>query len=301
YTHTPMADWGLDYRTALYHYPYLPWTFLFSLPFSLGSNAALGWFDERCVYLLLFALMLGMVLHLAQTPSAKLGLLMVLGLNPIMGSDVIFGQNDSFVLFWIVCAFWLANMREPHRVLSSAAFALACASKPTAWFLAPFYFVYAMRDAHIGIPRPWSAVRRLLLFAVVFLLIVLPFALWDPYNFYDDVWAWSAGTSPTAYQIRGWGLSNLVLALNLVPTRLAYFPFWIPELIVSLPLLVLMLRRQWLDNTLANVAWHGGILLFAFAFASRFLNENYLGFIVALLALGTCLDARDPMPHAQLA
>ncbi len=287
YTHTPMADWGLDYKSALYHYPYLPWTFLFSLPFFVVSSATLGWFDERFVYLILFALMLLMAVRLAPTPTSKLALVMLLGLNPIMGSDVIFGQNDSFVLFWIVAALFVAQ--QPHRfarVTSLALFALACASKPTAWFLAPFYFVFTLRDELFDLRRASSIVRRLLPFVFVFLLIVLPFALWDPYNFYDDVWAWSAGTSPTAYQIRGWGLSNFVLALNLVPSRLAYFPFWIPEVIVSLPLLVLMLRRQLRENTLTNAAWHGGILLFAFAFASRFLNENYLGFIVSLLALG---------------
>src|SRR5438105_910195 len=145
YTQTPMADWGLDYKTALYHYPYLPWTFLFSLPFFLASNAMLGWFDERFVYLLLFALMLLIAVRLAPTPMSKLVLLMVLGLNPIMGSDVIFGQNDSFVLFWIVAALWLARRgwtdvgRAAHgsayRLLAGVAFALACASKPTAWFL----------------------------------------------------------------------------------------------------------------------------------------------------------------------
>jgi len=34
YVDTPMAEWGFsEYRTALYLYPYLPWTFVFSAPF----------------------------------------------------------------------------------------------------------------------------------------------------------------------------------------------------------------------------------------------------------------------------
>ncbi len=299
YTHTPMADWGLDYKTALYHFPYLPWTFLFSLPFFLTCNAAIGWFDERVVYLLLFVLTLLMAARLAP-PPANLALVMLLGLNPIMGSDVIFGQNDSFVLFWLVAAFWLANRGQSYQALSAVAFALACASKPTAWFLAPFYFLYLVRDV------PWRTrparlmLSRLAPFAAVFAVIVLPFVFWDPYNFYDDVWAWSAGTSPTAYQIRGWGLSNLVLALDWVPSRLGYFPFWVPELIVSVPLFLITLRRQWRENTLANVAWHGALLFFAYAYVSRFLNENYLGFVVALLALGVLMCAPDLLPSGTL-
>jgi len=223
----------------------------------------------------------------------------VLGLNPIMGSDVIFGQNDSFVLFWLVAALWAGSRnRSAVQGLSPVFFALACASKPTAWFLAPFFLLYwAGEGAGIQTGLAPAApfrhlLRRLAPLVIIFAIVVVPFVLWDPYNFYDDVWAWSAGTSPTAYQIRGWGLSNFVLGLNLVPSRVAYFPFWIPEALVSVPLLLILLRRQWLDNTLANVAWHGGVLLFAYAYVSRFLNENYLGFILGLLAVGVLMADR---------
>src|SRR5262249_948632 len=142
YTQTPMAQWGLDYKTALYHYPYLPWTFLFSLPFFLVSNAALGWFDQRLVYLILFSLTLLMAARLTTNPMARLSLVMILGLNPIMGSDLIFGQNDAFVLCWIIAALFAA--RQPTgwaRAAALALFALACASKPTAWFVAPFFLL----------------------------------------------------------------------------------------------------------------------------------------------------------------
>jgi hypothetical protein len=300
YTQTPMAQWGLDPRTALYHYPYLPWTFLFSLPFYLVSHATLGWYDQRFVYLLLFILMLLIAPRLADGRMESLILTMTLGLNPIMGSDVIFGQNDSFVLFWLILALYLSHWelviskwRISRGVLSLIGFALACASKPTAWFCAPFFFAYMLRaTGHIVSAKQLPITNyllRLSSFCIPFLLIVLPFFLWDPYHFYDDVWAWSAGTSPTAYQIRGWGLANFVLAFNWVSSRLDYFPFWIPELIVCAPLLVVLLRRQWRENTIAHIAWHGALLLFAYAFTSRFFNENYLGFIVGLLAVGACM------------
>ncbi len=42
YVDTPMAEWGFsEYRTALYHYPYLPWTFVFSVPF-LSTRSSSG-------------------------------------------------------------------------------------------------------------------------------------------------------------------------------------------------------------------------------------------------------------------
>jgi hypothetical protein len=40
------------------------------------------------------------------------------------------------------------------------------------------------------------------------------------------------------------------------------------------------------QNTLANACWHYAIFLFAFFYSSRFLNENYLGYLLAFLALG---------------
>jgi hypothetical protein len=303
YLDTPMAAWGTEYRTALYHYPYLPWTFVFSAPFCVLSRALLGWYDQRFVYLALFALTLVLAGRLAGERRDQLGAVMVVGLNPILASDVIFGQNDSFVLFWIVLALWLlgrpaaAGAGAPlARALSAVAFGLACASKPTAWFMAPFWLLYLARDRwpaggegearRASIPGLLAAMaRRAWPLALVVVLVVGPWFVWDPAAMYDDVWRWSAGTAQAPYQIRGWGLSNFVLALGLVQDRLAYFPFWIPELLVGAPLLALLLWRQARRNRLPAVAYHYVALLFGFSYASRFLNENYLGYMLALLAL----------------
>jgi hypothetical protein len=301
YVNTPMAEWGLDYKTALYHYPYLPWTFLFSAPFYLVSQAMLGWYDQRFVYLLLFVITLLLIPRLAQKRADKLGLVMVLGLNPIMGIDVIFGQNDSFVLFWIVLALWLLQLsrekgedRERGVVLSILSFGLACASKPTAWFLAPFYFLYLLRgeDISLGNLRALAMplLRRVIPPLVIFAVLVLPFAVWDWGALVDDVWGWGSGTAKVPYQIRGWGFANFILALGLVESKLDYFPFWIPELFICLPLLLFLLWKQVRTNTLGAVFYGYSALMFVFFYFSRFLNENYLGFILAFVALAYCAD-----------
>jgi hypothetical protein len=301
YLDTPMALWGTEYRTALYHFPYLPWTFLFSAPFYLSSQAALGWFDQRFVYLLLFAVTLALAQSLARRPVDKLGVVMVIGLNPILASDVIFGQNDSFVLFWIVLAIWLLRLGETRGkgwvgAFSAAALGLACASKPTAWFLVPFWALYLLRDEwevdegrlrrlHEGKRWLGTLVRRAWPLAVVFVLVVGPWFVWDPAAMLDDIWRWSAGVADAPYQIRGWGLSNFVLAFNLVPDRLAYWPFWIPEILIVTPILIALLWRQTRHNTLGAVSYHYVLLLVAFFYVSRFLNENYLGYLLAVFAL----------------
>ncbi len=300
YTATPMAEWGFGrYRTALYHYPYLPWTFVFSAPFYLVGQA-LGFYDQRLVYLLLLAVALALAPHLAQGERNQLALVACLGLNPIMALDVLFGVNDSFGLCWII--FSLVSWRQwqtqsvapPHNRralwLSALCFGLACASKPTAWFFAPFYAVLLLQEQRIE----WRSLPSLLLnllqrvwpAGAAFALLLLPYLVWDASALYDDVWRWSSGQGETGYQIWGWGASNFVLALGLVADRFAQWPFWRLEIVLALPLLLWLLYRQKQANTLANSCWHYAVFLFAFFYGSRFLNENYLGYMLAFLAIG---------------
>ena len=273
-------------------------------------------------------------------------LVMLIGLNPIMGSDLIYGQNDSFVLAWIVLSLWLwgrgqaqdvgppegstpdlskttrskgspaphlQRAAEPALSLSkgagvsrgsrgwirgsAAAFGLACASKPTAWFLAPFYvLLLAGGDTTDLWRRPGAWLRRAWRAGwpavVVTVLIVGPYLVWDAAAMFDDVWRWSSGTSPTAYQIWGWGASNLILALGWVQSRFDYWPFWLPQLLLGVPLMAGLLWRQMRDNHLARALWSYGLFLFAFFFVSRFLNENYLGYVLAFLVLGMLVETK---------
>lgn len=304
YLDTPMAEWGIsEFRTALYHYPYLPWTFLFSAPFRLFSDAAIGWYDQRFVYLILFGMTLLLLPGLAHRRMHKLLSVMVIGLNPLLGSDLIYGQNDSFVLAWLVLSLWLWRRGRKSRAgrgwtwAAAAAYGLACASKPTAWFLAPFLLVWAAGGDASDVwrhPVAWlkRAVRAGWPALAITALIIGPYALWNPAAMVDDVWAWANGTSATAYQIWGWGASNLLLAFDGVTSRFAYWPFWLPQLLIAFPLMLALLWRQARDNSTGRALWNYGLLLFVFFFVSRFMNENYLGYILAVLAVGA-LTADD--------
>ncbi len=314
YVETAMAQWGInEYRTALYHYPYLPWTFVFSAPFYLLSQAKLGFFDERLVYLLLFALTLLLAQSLARERRHKLLVVMLVGLNPIMAEDVIFGLNDSFVFFWIALAIWLAQKAAHSRTtdggraaiylpLASTALGLACASKPTAWFLLPFWFLYLLRDEWGDRLLPsfetWKNLLLLLwkrawpLF-VTFLLLILPWFLWDPDAMYDDVWRWSAGQGETGYQIWGWGASNYVLSFALIRDRFAYWPFIIPQAIIGLPLLWYLLQRQRGRNTIGVMLYSYVVFLLVFFYLSRFMQPNYLGFLAGGMVLAWFLSIEE--------
>jgi hypothetical protein len=313
YTETPMAEWGFSaYRTALYHYPYLPWTFLFSAPFYLLGQAA-GGYDQRLVYLLLMALALALAPRLMRDERRQLALVALLALNPVMALDLIFGQNDAFVLAWVLLALVAWQRGRTRREAGAGGtwallgagvlYGLACASKPTAWFFAPFFALLladgappggtlrtTARALALGALRLWPA-------AVTALLLLLPYIVWDAWALYDDVWRWSSGQGETGYQIWGWGGSNFVLAAGWVRDRFALWPFWLTEVLLAGPLLLWFLGRQARDNTLSNAALHYGLFLLAFFYASRFLNENYLGYILAFLALGAVADPGAQTPE----
>jgi len=308
YVDTPMAEWGYaDYRTALYHYPYLPWTFIFSSPFHLLSQGLIGWFDERIVYLFLFVLVLILIPKLVRQPQLQLIALAVIGLNPILGVSLIFGENDLFVLAWIVLGVWLVQSGQDQAsstrlLLGSAAVGLACASKPTAWFLLPFWLLYLLRD-HWGpqLLRPrapagellQTLLRRAWSLPVVLLLVIGPWFVWSPEAMYDDVWRWSSGQGSSGYQIWGWGASNYVLGFGLVSDRFDYWPFIIPGALVTLPLLWFLLRRQAQTNTLGVMLYGYVVLLLPFFYLSRFLQPNYLGYMLGLLALAMTVTEPD--------
>ena len=304
YTNTPMAEWGFSrFRTALYHYPYLPWTFIASAPFYLAGRA-IGFYDQRWLYMLLMTIALFLSSRLAIDRRAKLALVAILALNPLMALDLIFGQNDAFVLSWLLFSlvswhYWKMR-RDTGRALrwplwaSAIAFGLACASKPTAWFLAPFYGMLLAYDHIQQNDVTWTSLLRAVpsMFRrgwpalAAFLILVGPYALWDGYALYDDVWRWSSGKGDSGYQIWGWGASNFVLGFGLVTDRFDQWPFWLTEILVALPLLIWFVRRQQRVPSLSNACWHYSVLLFAFFYTSRFLNENYLGYILAFLAIG---------------
>jgi hypothetical protein len=311
YVETPMAEWGFsEYRTALYHYPYLPWTFVFSAPFYLLGQA-LGFYDQRMVYLLLLAIALALAPTLTTGQRSRRALVAILAFNPIMALDVVFGQNDVFVLAWLIFALaawqrWdTARVSAPARArrfywMAWVCFGLACASKPTAWFFAPYFGLLMMRGRLTPAMRlaEWPRViLRTVLAAWPALLtlgiLVGPYLIWDWYALYEDVWRWSSGQGETGYQIWGWGASNFVLGLGLVEDRFGQWPFQLVQLLLSVPLLAWFLHRQQKANTLSNACWHYGLWLFVFFYAGRFLNENYLGYILAFLAIGILARGQD--------
>ena len=304
YINTPMAEWGISrYRTALYHYPYLPWTFLVSAPFyALGQ--ALGFYDQRLVYALLWIVALALVPRLTRWGTAQAGPGGAAGAQPDHGA----GRHlrpERYVRVELdrALASLLADLVRRRTVwqgsptLGTGGVVVVVRArlrlKADGLVLCAILRPAAARRSQPGracLGRTWApaaaAAQARAPALLVFAVIVGPYLIWDAGAMYDDIWRWSSGQGDTGYQIWGWGASNFVLALGWVADRFGQWPFWLVEVLIAVPLLAWFLWRQLQENTLANACWHYGLLLFGFFYVSRFLNENYLGYLLAFLAIG---------------
>ncbi|MEM7539718.1 MAG: hypothetical protein AAF639_46610 [Chloroflexota bacterium] len=291
-------------------YPDLPWTYLFSTPFYLVGQA-LGFYDQRIVYLLLIAIALVLVSSLLPKDQSQYRLILtaLLGLNPLMIQDMWFGENTSFVLCWLIFALvvWKHGDRlkqakrsstMPWLIFSSVLFGLACASHPIAWFIAPFYGYLLIRTHHdrvpgtiwatcVGIIRdvPALIVRMLPAFAAL-MLILAPYLVWDGSALYNDVLSWHIGQGNTVSPNSGWGAGNFMLATGWNPNRLNVWSFWTIELLITILLLSWFVYRQKQKNTLSNACWYYSLLLLPIFYISPFFSENYLGYILYFFMIG---------------
>ena len=275
---------GLTVNPALEHFTYLPLTFLLPAPWQalLGSS-----FDLRYVHLIFFLLMLIVATRLTQNPQKRLLLVMALGLNPLFVGPLVEGRNDVMVLSWLI--FTWALLQRGKITASAITLALACGTKHPAVVFVPFYFVYLSQRG------TWrERVRRVqkpfLIWAGLTALIIMPWFLMNPGAFLDDTVSYLNGTSAVSYPISGFSFGMLLVSLGVLPSNMAQFPFGVLQIALGLPAAFWLLRRQWREPNLPAAIAGCAILLFIAQFFSRIFNDNYLGLIIAIMAVATLMD-----------
>jgi glycosyl transferase family 87 len=157
------------------HFPYLPGMAAFGLPRALDGRTPLA--DARVWFALvtLAALALAVAARGLRTgPGALLRCTQVLLILPTGALFLATGGDDIPVLGLMLASVTLLN--RGRGAASGLLAGLAACLKQTAWPMLPFLFLAAGRDR-----------RR---FAVpligLLLVLVLPFALWDPAAFVED-------------------------------------------------------------------------------------------------------------------
>ncbi len=270
----------------LYHYVYLPFTFLIGVPFYLLFSQW-GLYDHRLVYLLLYTLTLLLLTQLSRNQHRKLLLLIVVGLNFLFVFHFVDGRNDIAILVWMVLATVL--LAQKHVRWASLALGLALATKHQAWFFLPFFMAYtAIRPFSKETLYYW--LKNLWPMALVVLLLIGPFFFWNPGAFFQDTIGYIIGLSEYSFPIRGIGFSHLLVATGLLPSYEASFPFIVFSLLFGVPAMIWGIRRQWQNNSLSNMWLAFACFAFTFQFFSRFFNDNYFVFIVIALCIAAFTD-----------
>lgn len=283
YTQTPMAYWPFYFglspqdNPALFYLPYFPFSFVAPLPFYLVFQAGVGFFDLRMYHLILFVGLFCLLFQLSPTWNRKLGLAILVGLNPLFVQTFIEGRNDVVVLWWLVLAFYLL---QRHRItLASIALGLACVVKATAWFAVPFFLTHLWFNGFRS-PRFWLT-RVLIPILIVGMILVVPFVVWDVRAFVEDALLFQS----SMYQISGQGFSRLLLETGIVPNERAAFPFVLLQFLLGLPVLLALWYWQAQHPTLQRALVAVTVLGFVIGYAGRAFADNHIGFVLALAFL----------------
>lgn len=294
YTQTPLADWsggtifGMQ-NPALFHVIALPGHIILSTILQVPLHAVFGFFDERFLYLLAYFVSLFVVSRIGRTGAEKLRWVILIGLNPLIVPYLVDGRNDILV-FSLLATAWLLFQRNRRR-WGIAIFALACCVKLFAWLFLPF--VVAMLIGRARGASLWQRFRSLLpeagIFAGITTLIILPFLIWNPSAFIDDIIRYANGTSVTSYPINGIGWSSFLVMFGVVKNTTDYYPFWIGQAIVTIPLLVLLLPRLIKRPSVGLMVISGTFTLVVFVWFARFFNDNYVGLFALLGITGLAL------------
>jgi uncharacterized membrane protein len=204
----------------------------------------------------------------------------LLAFHPAMLPYTLEGRSDIFMYSFLFVGFYL--LYKNKSILAGIPLALAFAVKQSAWPLFPFYALYLFSKTK-SIKK---TVLNMVPFALIFLLCVLPFYMWDQKAFLDSTIGYLNGSVAHSYPVSGYGLGAVLLEFNIIKDKFAYYPFDIWQLVIGIPVLLgllLYLRRQVSVQRLI-IAY--GIFLFVYWYFSRYFNNSHLAYISMILLSG---------------
>lgn len=269
---------------AVEHLVYLPGLLLLSMPFQSMVTALVGFYDQRLLYLLAFISLIFLLPAIVTKPTHKLALIVGICLNPWFSLPVSVGMNDVVVVCGLLISAIFLHKRHPNA--AAILFGLTCTVKQSAWLVAPF-FLLALFLAAPPAKRRRQTSTAVALIALVMILIIGPFALWDLPAFVDDTFAYASGSASSLnYPIRGYTLGRLLIVFGVIESEAATYPFWQWQLLLGLPAFGLCLYYQCKRRTLAAMFLAASFFIFTLGFVSRFFQDNYVGFVMTLAFLG---------------
>ncbi len=285
YFGTPLENWHYSetaVNPALYHFVMMPWYLLFSLPFYFISISVLGFFDGRMPLYFLFVFLLILAWKLLKSGGEKRHLfLLLLAFNPASLGYFLEGRSDIFAFAFLFWAFFL--LKKERYLLAGIPLALAFATKQSVWPIFPFYLAY-LWGKNQGDKRNWGdKVKKIISqvwpFALTFSVVVLPFAAWDFKTFWQSTIGYLSGTVEHSYPVSGYGVGMVLNQIGVIKDLNAYYPFWIWQLAVGIPLLAVLMRWLVKSPSVWRLITGYGIFTFVFWYFSRYFNNSHLGYL----------------------
>ncbi|MGB3976362.1 MAG: glycosyltransferase 87 family protein [bacterium] len=287
---TPLENWRGFSNNVVFHVPYMPGAFMYSLPAYVLLSTFWDHYDQRVIHLLMFVFSLYFIAAVSASWEKCLTTWMIFALNPFSAKYLALGTNDIVILFWLLLAVVLIQKQKVRSGL--AALAAACAVKQFAWFFVPFLAAYGLQLQKVGL-RGFlnSIIKKYRLWApaaALAVITIVPFLLWDIRSFIDDTFRYGSGGLPTSYPMQGfhgYGFATLLLFSRLFTDGRANFPFIVIQAITVVPLFIWLWRKFIADPDMPEALTFSALCLLVFMFFSRYLHGNFVGFIIFWPAL----------------
>jgi uncharacterized membrane protein len=209
---------------------------------------------------------------LVRDEEKKRLFVILLAFNPAMFSYILEGRSDMFMYPFLFLGFYLLHLKKYK--LSSVPLALAFAIKQSAWPLLPLYLMFVFFKTNI---KETSKVSVVLL--ITFLIVVLPFFVWNQKAFLDSTVFYLSGQTQHSYPISGYGFGMLLYEIGIIKNLEQYFPFTIYQFIFSVPVFVFLFFYMKSHRKVNSLITAYGLLLFVFWYFSRYFNNSHLGYL----------------------
>jgi len=276
YVHTPMKDWhysDTEENPALYHFVMQPFYLLFAVPFYLVMGHTIGYFDARVPLFILFFSLLILAQKLIKDSDKSRLFVVLLAYNPAMLGYTLEGRADMFMFTFLFAGFYL--LYKKRIAFAGIPIAFAFATKQSIWPLFPLYIAYV----YFKTKKSNQTIKLLLPFFVTFFIVVLPFYFWNPKGFIDSTIFYLSGNVAHSYPIAGYGLGAMLHQSGFIKDVHTYYPFWIWQAIVSVPILIWLILWMKKENSIQRLILAYGIFLFIFWYLSRYFNNSHLGYL----------------------
>jgi len=253
----------------------MPWYLLFSLPFYFLAMPILGYFDGRIPLFTLFVALLVLAWKLlVRYRERKYLFLILLAFNPATLGYFLEGRSDIFAFTFLFGAWFM--LEKGRYFLAGIPLALAFATKQSIWPIFPFYLVFLWWASG---KKLMATARNFLSFVVVFGLVVGPFFIWDPKAFWESTVLYLSGAALNSYPISGYGWGMVLNQLGIIKNLTVYYPFWIWQAAVGLPLALFLIRWLARRPSVSRLIICYGVFTFVFWYFSRYFNNSHLAYL----------------------